>query len=171
MFLYFAVTLGLWLGHSDARAPSGPWDAFNYAPSSRTVHPKAVRSVHGSVQNSAQLVASRRGHATLTGNGSYVVLDFGQEVGGTTSLMINKAMPDSALSLSFTESSQFISPTRSDDSCHSVATMDSDAKRRVQISHHCIKFGCSRYHLQCVSSCDLDAPLGRLESLHWILFC
>ncbi|KAF8060784.1 glycoside hydrolase family 78 protein [Lyophyllum atratum] len=131
MFLYLLLPLCLWISRSDARAPSGPWDAFNYAPSSRNVRPTAVHSVHGRVQGSDRLVAPRGGSATLTGNGSYLVLDFGQEVGGTTSLTIDKAMPNSALSLSFTESSEFISPINSDDSCHSVATMDSDGVQRL----------------------------------------
>ncbi|KAF5385994.1 hypothetical protein D9615_002248 [Tricholomella constricta] len=121
-----ALTLCLGIGFSIARAPPGPWDAFNYAPSSRTVHPKVVHSVHGVVQHPHQLVASHGGSATLTGNGSYVVLDFSQEVGGILSFTIDEATPKSTLSLSFTESSEFISPIRSDDSCHSSVTMDSD---------------------------------------------
>jgi hypothetical protein len=42
------------------------------------------------------------------------------------SLTINNASSNSALSLSFTESSQFISPLHSDDTCHAVPTSDSD---------------------------------------------
>ncbi|KAF5357348.1 hypothetical protein D9758_005920 [Tetrapyrgos nigripes] len=64
--------------------------------------------------------------ATLTGDGSYVVLDWGKEVGGRVSLTVNNASTDSALSLSFTESSQFISPTLSDDSCFATASLAGD---------------------------------------------
>lgn len=60
-------------------APPGPWDKFNYAPSSRDVGPKAIHSTNGDVQGPSSLL--KTGTATLSGNGSYVVLDFGQEVG------------------------------------------------------------------------------------------
>ncbi|KAF9462422.1 glycoside hydrolase family 78 protein [Collybia nuda] len=120
----FASLIGVPL--SIAVAPPGPWDAFNFAPPSRTVHPKTIHSVRGLVQNAQQLVANIEGQATLNGNGSYVVLDFGQEVGGMLSLTINQAGHSSALSLAFTESSLFINPTLSDDSCRSVASLDAD---------------------------------------------
>ncbi|KAF9465419.1 glycoside hydrolase family 78 protein [Collybia nuda] len=110
----------------NAIAPAGHWDTFNYAPPSRTVHPKTVFSVHGLVQNSNQLVADTRGQATFKGNDSYIVLDFGQEVGGILSLTVDNAEPGSALSLSFTESSQFISPFNSDDSCRATASLNGD---------------------------------------------
>ncbi|KAG6911144.1 hypothetical protein DXG01_003884 [Tephrocybe rancida] len=76
--------------------------------------------------NPEQLVTPHHGPAVLSGQGSYIVLDFGQEVGGMLSLTVNKATPQSSLSLSFTESSEFISPLRSDDSCRTVPTMDAD---------------------------------------------
>jgi hypothetical protein len=60
-------------------SPKGPWDKFNYAPSSRTVWPTAIHSSNGNVQNAAKLVQNA-GSATLTGNGSWVALDFGVEV-------------------------------------------------------------------------------------------
>lgn len=62
-----------------ASAPSGPWDAFNYAPDSRTVWPSAIRRVEGDVQNPDQLVKNA-GSATLASNGSWVTLDYGKEV-------------------------------------------------------------------------------------------
>lgn len=65
----------------NAVAPAGPWDAFNYAPESRTVYPSSVRLTEGSVVGSDNLVGgSANGSATLEGAGSYVVLDFGKEV-------------------------------------------------------------------------------------------
>lgn len=42
------------------------------------------------------------------------------------SLTVNKAARGSALSLSFTESSQFISPINSDDSCHTTPALNGD---------------------------------------------
>ena len=61
-----------------ASAPSGPWDSFNYAPKSRTVTPVAVKEVHGIVNNASALASE--GSATLSGNGSWIALDFGIEV-------------------------------------------------------------------------------------------
>ncbi|KAG6820732.1 hypothetical protein H0H93_012378 [Arthromyces matolae] len=120
------LSLCLLVPHAYSRAPSGPWDEFNYAPTNRIVGPKRVYSVGGTVHSPEQLVPPLDGPATIGGSGSYIVLDFGQEVGGVISLTVETATPGSSLSLSFTESSEFISPLRSDDSCRSVPTMDSD---------------------------------------------
>ena len=60
-------------------APSGRWDTFNLAPASRVVRPTAVKEVHGSIQNPHGLVTSN-GRATLSGNESWLTLDFGKEV-------------------------------------------------------------------------------------------
>lgn len=62
-------------------APSGPWDAFNFAPTSRTVRAETVRSVEGAVQGAQNLVGASPGTATLSRAGSYIVLDFSKEVG------------------------------------------------------------------------------------------
>ncbi len=62
------------------RAPFGPWDAFNYAPSSKTVFPGSIHSVVGDVSQAGHLVTEGKGGATFMGNGSYVVLDWLQEV-------------------------------------------------------------------------------------------
>jgi hypothetical protein len=61
-----------------AVAPSGPWDQFNFAPKNRTSHPITIRSTQGNVSNAQDLLGS--GSATLTGSGSFIVVDFGQEV-------------------------------------------------------------------------------------------
>ena len=65
----------------DAQAPPGPWDRFNFAPTNRTVRPKALHTSSGNVVTPDQLIPPNDGSATLVGNGSYLVLDFGQEVG------------------------------------------------------------------------------------------
>jgi len=59
-------------------APKGPWDHFNFAPKNRTSRPASIHSTQGNVQNAQALIGS--GTATLAGNGSFVVIDFGQEV-------------------------------------------------------------------------------------------
>ncbi|KAJ7253282.1 glycoside hydrolase family 78 protein [Mycena rebaudengoi] len=109
-----------------ALAPKGPWDAFNYAPASKIVKPVSIRSVSGDVSGAEGLVESSAAQVTFTGDGSFVVLDWGIEVGGLLSLTIDKATPSSQFSLSFTESPQFISPDRSDDSCYMGHRMDTD---------------------------------------------
>ncbi|KAF5389069.1 hypothetical protein D9757_004994 [Collybiopsis confluens] len=110
-----------------ARAPAGPWDAFNFAPSGRLFSPKAVYDTVGQVLGAENLVgnASSSNGATITGAGSYVVLDFGLEVGGRVSFQIN-ATSSSAVALAFTESAEFISPTTSDDSCQVSPSEDRD---------------------------------------------
>lgn len=100
---------------SIALAPSGPWDAFNLAPSSRTVYPVKINRSSGHVVNADALV-TQSGTTTLSGNYSYVTLDFGKEVGGLTSLTFDKVSSTSTISLSFTESPLFIRPYASDDS-------------------------------------------------------
>ena len=72
--LLFFATLAL------GSAPKGPWDAFNYAPDSRTVRPQTIYNVSGSVKGSDKLL-TEAGLATFYGNQSYVTLDFGVEVG------------------------------------------------------------------------------------------
>lgn len=73
------VVASLCAGLSFASAPSGPWDAFNYAPESRIVRPAAVFRLHGNVENASDLISSSAS-AMLNGSGSYVSLDFGKEV-------------------------------------------------------------------------------------------
>lgn len=60
-------------------APGGPWDAFNLAPTSKTVYAREIYGVTGTVNN-ADALANNTGSATLVGDGSYVTLDFGCEV-------------------------------------------------------------------------------------------
>ena len=76
-----ASKLLVWLGALTlvrASAPAGPWDAFNYAPKSRTVFPTSVKEVSGTAYNVQNLVS--KGSATIVGKGSWVALDFGIEV-------------------------------------------------------------------------------------------
>uniref|UniRef100_A0A0W0EY35 Putative Six-hairpin glycosidase n=1 Tax=Moniliophthora roreri TaxID=221103 RepID=A0A0W0EY35_MONRR len=113
-----------------ARAPAGPWDKFNFAPSSRIVHPVSVRHVEGTVRNADRLADTTDGVATF-GEGSWVALDFGVEVGGLISLTFSNTSSDSSISLSFTESPLFISPVTSDDSTRSAASQSYDGVLKV----------------------------------------
>jgi DNA polymerase II small subunit/DNA polymerase delta subunit B len=87
--LHCIIGLGFATGVVSGAAPKGQWDAFNFAPSSKTVYPTAIHSTNGSVTK-ADLLVNNKGAATLSGNGSWVALDFGVEVRSvlTNSLMI-----------------------------------------------------------------------------------
>ncbi|KAF5355117.1 hypothetical protein D9756_005314 [Leucocoprinus leucothites] len=122
--LVLLVTLSFIVLQVLAVAPKGPWDQFNFAPRNRTSRPTSIHSTQGNVRNAQALIGS--GTARLTGNGSFIVVDFGQEVGGQVFLNVDSSTPDSRLSLSFTESAEFISPINSDDSCRTIFTMDGD---------------------------------------------
>ncbi|TFK44722.1 Six-hairpin glycosidase [Crucibulum laeve] len=124
MYLQFLLALSA-IPFCVTVAPPGPWDKFNFAPQSKVVRPGKIHSVDGQVQGATGLLASS-GKATIAANGSFVVLDFLQEVGGRVSFNIDQASSSSGLALSFTESPEFISPHQSDDSCHASVTMDSD---------------------------------------------
>ncbi|KAJ6623288.1 Six-hairpin glycosidase [Mycena sp. CBHHK59/15] len=113
-----------------ALAPSGPWDAFNYAPKSKTVYPAAIRQVEGPAQNTTCLV-NNAGAATLSGQGSWVALDFGVEVGGLISLNFDSVTANSSIALSFSESPSFIRPTSSDDSTFPDASTTYDGVLNV----------------------------------------
>lgn len=60
-------------------APSGPWDAFNFAPSSRTVKPVSIFKAEGAVENGGGLTTTGSGKATFQ-SGAWLTLDFGKEV-------------------------------------------------------------------------------------------
>ncbi|KAH9832466.1 Six-hairpin glycosidase [Rhodofomes roseus] len=105
-------------------APSGPWDAFNFAPASRTVYPVSIRETSGNVSSIGDGL-------TLSGDGSYVTLDFAFEVAGPISLYFDDVSESSSIALSFTESPLFISPTTSDDSDTVSADMSYDGVLNV----------------------------------------
>lgn len=131
-----------------ASAPSGPWFQFIYAPISKTVYPRALKEIVGTVRDAQNLVsqteAASRGGASLSGNQSWFTLDFGVEVrdlrgeysiansfassqvGGLVSMHIDAASSSSGLALSFTESPMFISPFSSDDSTFPSPNMSYD---------------------------------------------
>ncbi|VDC03801.1 unnamed protein product [Peniophora sp. CBMAI 1063] len=106
-----------------ALAPSGPWDAFNFAPESRTVAPASVRQVNGTIASADGLVSN--GSATFSAS-SWLTLDFGIEVGGIISMSFSNASDDASVALAWTESPLYISPTQSDSSSNIVADSNSD---------------------------------------------
>ncbi|EJD04901.1 Six-hairpin glycosidase [Fomitiporia mediterranea MF3/22] len=111
------LTASLYASLAQASAPNGPWDAFNYAPVSRTVRPAAVFKSWGSIANAENLL-SESGEASLSGDGSFVALDFGKEVGGLITMRLFPSSNSSAFSLSFSESPIYVRPLASDDSTY-----------------------------------------------------
>ncbi|KAI1795457.1 Six-hairpin glycosidase [Ganoderma leucocontextum] len=128
MAAWFLVYFGA-LTLVGASAPAGPWDAFNYAPKSRTVFPTSVKEVSGTARNVQNLVSE--GSATIVGKGSWVALDFGVEVGGLVSLNFDNVSSASSIALSFTESPMFISAFTSDDSTYPSANQSYDGVLEV----------------------------------------
>jgi hypothetical protein len=87
-----------------------PWDRYNLAPSSRTVAPAAVYRTTGTVTGASSVLHSRA--TSITGSGSSVTLDFGEEVGGLVSIhFAASSQVGQQLGLAFTESSQYVGTT------------------------------------------------------------
>lgn len=110
-FCFVLLTLGLLLSlgacSHDSVTFSG--DDYNLSPSSRTIAPVAMQRIQGEVSSPDQMLTG--GTTTIKGMGSYVVLDFGKEVGGITSLKFGAAS-DSAQTvfLAFSESVLYTGP-------------------------------------------------------------
>jgi hypothetical protein len=84
-------------------------DDYNLPPSSRTVAPVAVLRIHGSVSASDEMLSG--GTTTLSGKGSYIVLDFGKEVGGIPSVQFGTASDNAqSVFLAFSESLLYTGP-------------------------------------------------------------
>jgi Bacterial alpha-L-rhamnosidase 6 hairpin glycosidase domain len=99
-----AVVCTLWLTACGYYSKTILDDDYNLPPSSRTIAPVAALRTNGKVT-----VAG--GTTTLNGKGSYVVLDFGKEVGGIPSLQIGDASGDTeTLFLAFSESLLYTGP-------------------------------------------------------------
>jgi hypothetical protein len=83
-------------GPSTAAFP-GVWDKYNYSPASRTVLSKTYYA-----PNAAGVVSDYPGIATLTGNGTQLIFDFGKEVAGLVTVTYS-AQGIGSLGLAFTE--------------------------------------------------------------------
>lgn len=81
--LLLASITGSGAAAQSAESPAAS-DPNNLAPASRTLKPVSVHSTVGTVTTPGNLVTG--GSARLSGKHSYVVLDFGKEVGGLVSL-------------------------------------------------------------------------------------
>ncbi|KIY48060.1 glycoside hydrolase family 78 protein [Fistulina hepatica ATCC 64428] len=109
-----------------ALAPNGPWDAFNLAPTSRTVYASSIRVSNGDVVDPDNLLLPDASTAATLSGKSWVTLDFGVEVGGLISMNLANITSGTSFSLAFTESPEFIRPFASDDSTYPSANMTYD---------------------------------------------
>ena len=76
---------------------AGTWDQYNFSPTSRTVSPVRILSSPGNTY-----IKDWPGQASLQGNGSILIFDFGQEVGGIVHVTYS-ARGTGQLGLAFTE--------------------------------------------------------------------
>ena len=76
----------------------GPWDSYIYAPGSRIVSPISILNSEGTFTSSYP----GTGNTSLQTNGSLVIFDFGQEVGGIVSLAYS-ATGSGEIGLAFSE--------------------------------------------------------------------
>ena len=110
-YCFVLVILGLILSLVGCSQDSVPFSNvdYNLSPVSRTLAPVAVQRISGEVSSSEQILAF--GTTTIQGVGSYIVLDFGKEVGGITSLQFGAAS-DSAQTvfLAYSESVLYTGP-------------------------------------------------------------
>lgn len=104
-----ALAAGCWrdttcTGPSSAAFP-GPWDKYNYAPSSRTVSPINYSPPGGGAVTNFPSID----FATLSGSNTQLIFDFGQEVGGIVTVVYS-AVGTGNLGLAFSEASNFTGP-------------------------------------------------------------
>lgn len=80
-----------------AAAFPGSWDQYNFSPTSRTVYPASILSSSGT------FISNYPGTATLKGNGSQLIFDFGKEVGGIAHVSYSVTGGAGLLGLAFSE--------------------------------------------------------------------
>lgn len=106
-----ASTVGASAGSpaTSTAAASQPWDAYNFAPASRTVAPVRVTRTTGTVGGAGSVL---KGRSTTLSSGSSITLDFGEEVGGEVTVhFASTSAEGQRLGLAFSESSQYIGTT------------------------------------------------------------
>jgi hypothetical protein len=115
-FAALLVTCGVLLGRNTVNAQTcwrdttctgptaaafpGTWDQYNFSPTSRTVTPVKI------LNSDTSFLSNYPGTAQLSGNGSQLVFDFGQEVGGILTITYGAA-GTGTLGAAFTEAKNF----------------------------------------------------------------
>ena len=109
---------------------SGPWEQYMYSPTSRTASPITILNADNSFHSVYQEGSS------LSGNGTILVYDFGQEVGGLVTLTYS-AIGTGTLGLAFSEAQNFTGTTSdsSDGSYHVDGALYADISPTDQGSY------------------------------------
>jgi hypothetical protein len=90
-----------------AAASRAQGDAYNYSPATRTLAPVRIQGTAGSVTSPQNVLSGAS--TRISGANSYVVLDFGKDVGGLVTLKFAGASgAGQQVGLAFTESSQYV---------------------------------------------------------------
>lgn len=88
---------------------SNPWDKYNFSPTSRNISPVGILTSSSRTSNTGSISWP----LTLKGNGSFVVLDFGKEVGGITTISFggdaSHSGPSQSVGLAYSESTNYAS--------------------------------------------------------------
>lgn len=93
-----------------AAPPAGALAALNYSPTTRTLAPVRIQGTSGTVTNPTNVISGT--DTRLNGQNSYVVLDFGREVGGTATLSFHgTSNAAQSVGLAFSESSLYVGPS------------------------------------------------------------
>lgn len=91
-------------------AEDAPWQAYNFAPPSRTVRADSIYATEGDVSApAATKLLDTLASVTLTGAGALVTLDFGVNTAGIVTLRFGpQSIAHTALGVAFAESRQFV---------------------------------------------------------------
>lgn len=111
------------------------------------MEPRSVYATNGTINNAAALTETGTGSTTLDG-ASYITFDYGRNIAGVVSVEVESVSTAASLSLTYAESSYFVSFTSSDsqtDSAKSVPlTLDIASAGNYSVSRvH--EFGAFRY--------------------------
>ena len=108
-----------------ATLATNPWDKYNFSPTSRTVSPVGVLTQSGAILRSLPEKNSHNNNnnkdhggdndddsalpfpLTLSGAGAFVVLDFGKNVAGFTSVTFGNVSAGAVVGLAYSESSDY----------------------------------------------------------------
>ncbi|HEY4019358.1 MAG TPA: hypothetical protein VGM75_11770, partial [Pseudonocardiaceae bacterium] len=108
-----ALTVGALLATTMSASAAPPSNnralaqADNYAPATRTLAPVAIQGTAGTVDSPQNVLSGQS--TRISGPNSYVVLDFGKEVGGIVTLTFAGASgAGQQVGLAFSESSQYV---------------------------------------------------------------
>jgi hypothetical protein len=118
-----------------------PWDALNYSPTSRELSPVAIYQRSASEDSASAAIFP----FTLNGTGSYVVLDFGQNVAGFTTLSFGSATSGTNVGMAYSESTNYaVCPSSAVSACADGAEFAQELALGIKDNGALIKLDISR---------------------------